>query len=319
MRIVVTGAAGFIGSHLAERLLADGHEVVGLDAFIPYYPRVIKESNLTSAMTHERYRFFERDLRSDPLAAILEGSDAVIHEAAMPGLPASWTSFDQYMTCNLQATQRLLEACRAARVGRLVLASTSSVYGLDATGNESDLPRPVSPYGVTKLAAENLGQAYARSFGLDVVVCRYFSIFGPRQRPDMAYHIFGRALLEGRPIKVFGDGRQSRENTYVGDCVDGTVRALLRGESAGVYNLGGGTETTLLEALGVLERVTGNVANVQYVSARTGDQRRTLADTTRAQAELGWEPSIGIEEGLRLEVAWLRDMLAGGLLPPAET
>ena len=230
MRIVVTGAAGFIGSHLAERLLADGHEVVGLDAFIPYYPRVIKESNLTKARTHGRYVFFERDLRSDPLAAILEGADAVIHEAAMPGLPASWTSFDQYMTCNLQATQRLLEACRAARVGRLVMASTSSVYGLDATGNESDLPRPVSPYGVTKLAAENLGQAYALSFGLDVVVCRYFSIFGPRQRPDMAYHIFGRALLEGRPIKVFGDGRQSRGNTYVGDCVDGTVRAL-RGTS----------------------------------------------------------------------------------------
>jgi nucleoside-diphosphate-sugar epimerase len=178
--------------------------------------------------------------------------------------------------------------------------------------------RPVSPYGVTKLAAENLGQAYALSFGLDVVICRYYSIFGPRQRPDMAYHIFGRALLEGRPIKVFGDGRQSRGNTYVGDCVDGTVRALLRGESRGVYNLGGGTETTLLEAIHLLERLTGRTAALQFVPARTGDQRRTLADTGRAQVELGWEPSVGIEEGLRLEVAWLQDMLAAGLLPPPE-
>ena len=318
MRIVVTGAAGFIGSHLAERLLADGHDVVGLDAFIPYYPRVIKESNLAVALSHGRYCFFERDLRSDPLDAILEGADSVIHEAAMPGLPASWTSFDHYMTCNLQATQRLLEGCRKAQVGRLVLASTSSVYGLDATGNESDFPRPVSPYGVTKLAAEHLSRAYALSFGLDVVICRYFSIFGPRQRPDMAYHIFGRALLEGRSIKVYGDGRQSRGNTFVGDCVDGTVRALLRGESGGVYNLGGETETTLLDAIGVLERFTGSVANIQFVATRSGDQRRTLADTSRARAELGWKPAVSLEDGLRLEVEWLREMLANGLLPPAE-
>jgi len=197
-------------------------------------------------------------------------------------------------------------------------ASTSSVYGLDATGNESDLLSPVSPYGVTKLAAENLVQAYALSFGLDIVVCRYFSIFGPRQRPDMAYHIFGRALLEGRPIQVFGDGRQSRGNTYVGDCVDGTVRALLRGESGGVYNLGGGTETTLLDAIGILERLTGSVGQVRFGSTRTGDQRRTLADSSRARAGLGWEPGVGLEDGLRLEVAWLRDMLARGILTAAD-
>ena len=316
MRVMVTGAAGFIGSQLAERLLADGHDVVGLDAFIPYYPRRIKEANLSSALKHPRYTFHERDLRSDSLADALAGVDAVIHEAAMPGLPQSWTNFDLYLTCNVQATQRLLEACKAANVGRLVYASTSSVYGQDATGNEQDLPKPVSPYGVTKLASEELCRAYARSFGLDVVFCRYFSIFGPRQRPDMAYHIFSRALLEGRAIQVFGDGQQSRGNTFVGDCVAGTLLVLQKGQAGQVYNLGGGTEITLIEAIRILERVTQREAKLEFRPSRVGDQRRTLADSSRARDELGWEPRVGIEAGLQAEVDWVRQALDRGLLDP---
>jgi nucleoside-diphosphate-sugar epimerase len=314
MRVVVTGAAGFVGSHLAEQLLALGHDVVGIDAFIPYYPRPIKEANLAVALQNPRFRFFEVDLRSDPVGEAFSGADAVIHEAAMPGLPQSWTNFDAYLTCNVQATQRLLEACRAAKVGRLVYASTSSVYGLDATGSEDDPPKPVSPYGVTKLAAEELCRAYGRSFGLDVVYCRYFSIFGPRQRPDMAYHIFSRSLLEGKPITVFGDGQQSRGNTYVLDIVDGTIRALERGRTGQVYNLGGGTEIALIDAIRILERVTERAATLDFRPNRVGDQRRTLADTGRARVELGWEPRVSIEAGLRAEVVWVRQALAVGLL-----
>jgi nucleoside-diphosphate-sugar epimerase len=314
VRIVVTGAAGFIGSHLAERLLSDGHTVVGIDAFIPYYPRAIKEANLSAAREQPRFTFAELDLRSDSLVDAFTGADAVLHLAAMPGLPASWTSFDLYLTCNVQATQRVLEAARAAHVQRIVLASTSSVYGLNATGDETSVPEPVSPYGVTKLASEELCRAYARTFDLDVVTCRYFSIYGPRQRPDMAYHIFARRLLEGRPIEVFGDGQQSRGNTYVGDCVEGTIQALRRGRSGAIYNLGGGTEITLLDAIRLLERLSGREAAVVFRPGRPGDQRRTLARGERALNELDWSPRTPIERGLAAEVAWMQQALRDGLL-----
>ncbi len=305
MRIIVTGAAGFVGSHLVDRLLTDGHDVVGIDAFIPYYPRADKEQNLSDALQHPRFRLAELDLRHDPLEDLLNRADAIVHEAAMPGLPLSWSQFDLYMTCNIQATQRLLAAARAQRVPRLVYASTSSVYGVQAIGDEDALPRPVSPYGVTKLAAEQLCLAYHMSHRLDVVVCRYFSIFGPRQRPDMAYRIFIRALLAGQPLVVFGDGRQRRGNTYVGDCVDATVRALHNGAAGQVYNVGGGTEVELIEAIHVLERLTGRTAIIRHEPARPGDQRRTLANCARIRAELGWEPRTSLEEGLAHEVAWL--------------
>ncbi len=228
MRCVVTGAAGFIGSHLCEHLLRQGHEVTGVDGFIPYYAPAIKRRNLAGSRAYPGYRFVAADLRTDPLDPHLAGAEVVFHIAAMPGLTASWTDSDLYQGCNVTATQRLLEAIRRSAPGlrRLIYASTSSVYGRFASGDETLPTRPVSPYGVTKLAGEHLCRAYADAFGLPVVVLRYFSVYGPRQRPDMGYHQFMRALLEGRPVTVYGDGKQVRGNTYVADCVAATVAAV---------------------------------------------------------------------------------------------
>jgi nucleoside-diphosphate-sugar epimerase len=227
MKCLVTGAAGFIGSHLCEKLLEQGHQVTGLDAFIPYYAPALKEKNLEAARTQPNFRFERRDLRQDDCSDLLRDVDVVFHLAAMPGLVRSWSDFDLYTTCNVQATQRLLEAVRqtAPRLGRFLYISTSSVYGRFASGDESLPLKPISPYGVTKLAAEQLCRAFEESHGLPLVVLRYFSVYGPRQRPDMGYNIFIRALLKGEPITVNGDGQQVRGNTYISDCVDVTIRA----------------------------------------------------------------------------------------------
>ena len=217
MKCVVTGAAGFIGSHLCEHLLRLGHEVAGVDAFIPYYPRRSRSGTSPARAAGRGFRFHELDLRRDPLDAVVAGAEVVFHLAAMPGLVKSWTDFDGYRACNVHATQRLLEALpgRPAACGALVYASTSSVYGRFASGDETLPTKPVSPYGVTKLAAEHLCRAYADAYGLPVVVLRYFSVYGPRQRPDMGYHNFIDALLHDEPVTVYGDGQQVRGNTYV--------------------------------------------------------------------------------------------------------
>ncbi len=307
MRCLVTGAAGFIGSHLCERLLREGHEVVGLDALIPYYAPVLKEENLAAARGHRAFTWHRLDLRRDPLDAALEGVEVVFHLAAMPGLPRSWTDFDLYESCNVTATQRLLEAVRR-RPGlrRFVHASTSSVYGRFATGDESLPPRPISPYGVTKLAAENLCRAYAEEHGLALTVLRYFSVYGPRQRPDMGYHRFIRALLTGEEVVVCGDGQQVRGNTYVLDCVEATVGAL-EAAPGEVYNVGGGEAVTVWEVLRKLEEITGRRAQVRQGPARAGDQRYTCADTGKLQRHLGWAPRMPLDEGLARQVAWHRE------------
>jgi nucleoside-diphosphate-sugar epimerase len=306
MKCLVTGAAGFIGSHLCERLLADGNDVVGLDAFIPYYPRALKEANLAAARNQRRFRFHEIDLRADSIDAAVEGVQVVFHLAAMPGLAKSWTDFDLYEGCNVTATQRLLEAvARSDRLERFIYASTSSVYGRYAAGDELLPSRPVSPYGVTKLAAEHLCRAHAEERGLPLVVLRYFSVYGPRQRPDMGYARFIRALLEGTPITVYGDGHQVRGNTYVGDCVEATMAAVdaAIGE---VYNLGGGESASVWDILNKLESLTGRRAVIQHEPARPGDQRATMADTTKLWRHLRWKPRIGLDEGLAKQVDWQR-------------
>jgi nucleoside-diphosphate-sugar epimerase len=306
MKCLVTGAAGFIGSHLCERLLQDGHQVVGLDAFIPYYPRAVKESNLAALRGRPGFAMQALDLRSDPLGPLLDGVEVVFHLAAMPGLPRSWTDFDLYEGCNVTATQRLLEAVRQrGALRRFVHVSTSSVYGRFASGDETLPARPISPYGVTKLAAENLCRAYAEEQGLPLVVLRYFSVYGPRQRPDMGYHKFVRALLSGETITVFGDGMQVRGNTYIGDCVAATVAAVegLPGET---YNVGGGEAVTVWDVLHKLEAITGRKAVVRQEAARAGDQRYTFADTGKLARHLGWRPRVGLDEGLARQVAWQR-------------
>jgi UDP-glucuronate 4-epimerase len=304
MRVLVTGVAGFVGSHLAEALLEQGHEVVGVDAFIPYYPRSVKEANLAGLRERGRFTWHELDLRTADLAPLLDDRTAVVHLAAMPGLARSWTDVELYTSCNLLATHRLAEAALAAGVPRFLHASTSSVYGTMAVGDETTTPTPISPYGVTKLAAEHLLLAYVHTRGLPATVLRYFSMFGPRQRPDMGYHIFIEAMLDGRPITIFGDGEQSRSNTYIDDCVRGTIQALDGAEVGGIYNIAGGEEVTVNEVIAMLARLLDVSPHLRTEAARPGDQRRTLADTTRAQEAFGYRPMVGAEEGLRAQIAW---------------
>ena len=309
---LVTGVAGFVGSHLSEALLARGHTVVGVDAFIPYYPRALKEQNLAQLRASEAFRFHEVDLRSDDLAPLLDGVDAVFHLAAQAGLLRSWREFESYMTCNVLATQRLLEAASQAKISHFLHISTSSVYGRYATGDENAPLAPVSPYGITKLAAEHLCQAYAANFGLPLTILRLFSIYGPRQRPDMGYHIFIRALLEDAPITVDGDGTDSRSNTYVGDCVEGLLLAFAQPErSIGeTFNIGGGQEVTVNQVLAILQELTGKRAHITHGPARPGDQRRTAADISKARRLLGYNPQTTIVEGLRAQLEWQREMIA---------
>lgn len=311
MRVLVTGSAGFVGSHLAEALIAGGHDVVGLDAFVEYYPRSMKEANIAGLLADPHFRLVEADLRDADLAPALDGVEAVVHAAAMAGLPRSWTEFRSYMDCNLLGTQRLLDAARSAGIRRFVHISTSSVYGRDAVGDETTPTRPISPYGVTKLAAENLVLAFVESFGFPATILRYFSIFGPRQRPDMAYHIFIEALLEGRPILVFGDGEQSRTNTYVGDAVSATIAAIEGGAVGEIYNIGGGEPITLNDAIRVIGEAVGVTPEIQHGPARVGDQRHTQADTTKAALAFGFRPTIGPAAGLRAQADWQRALRAG--------
>ena len=304
MRVVVTGAAGFIGSTLSEALVAAGHEVVGLDAFIDYYPRPMKEANLAGLSGAPGFRFAEVDLRTDDLDPWLDGAEAIVHEAAMAGLMRSWTDLELYTSCNILATNRLIDAARRASVRRFVLASTSSVYGTEAVGDEERPLEPSSPYGITKLAAEKLVLANVALHGFPATIIRYFSIYGPRQRPDMAYHLFTEALLDRRPITVFGDGEQTRSNTYIDDAVDGTLRALERGAVGGIYNIGGGRTISLNEAIALIAEHVGVEPIIERRAARPGDQRHTSADVSRARAALGYEPKVEPRDGLARQVAW---------------
>ncbi len=301
MRYLVTGAAGFIGSHLADALRDGGHDVVGLDCFTDYYDIELKEEN---ARGQEILRV---DLARDPID--LQGLDGVFHLAGQPGVRSFGDVFETYLDRNVLASQRLFEA--AARDGvRVVFASSSSVYG-DAEAYptaETVPPRPVSPYGITKLACEHLARATARSFGLDVVVARYFNAYGPRQRPDMAFTRIAMCLAEGRPFDLFGDGHQSRSFTYVGDVARGTIAAMERG--SGTYNIGGGEEATMLETIAIFEELAGHPLEIRSHPAVPGDQRRTKADTSLIRSELGWRPTTTLRAGLAAHWEWAAGRVA---------
>ena len=309
MKAVVTGAAGFIGSHLTESLLADGRDVVGVDAFVDYYPRAVKDRNLAAARGHRAFSLVEGSLQDLDLARVLDGATEVFHLAAQAGVRASWgQDFSVYTDNNVLATQRLLEAAVAARVPCLVYASSSSVYG-DAASlplREEAACRPVSPYGVTKLAAEHLANLYHSNLGVPVVSLRYFTVYGPRQRPDMAFHRFLKAARDGSGIRLYGDGSQTRDFTYVDDIVAATRAAAGSGRPGGVYNVGGGERVTLADVIARIERVTGRRLEVTREGAQKGDMRDTFADTSAAGRDLGFRSTVALDEGLAREWEWIR-------------
>jgi len=311
MRIIVTGAAGFVGSHLAERLVALGHEVVGIDRFTDYYSRAVKERNLVRLRDEARFSLVEEDLARADLAPLVEGAEVIFHQAAQPGVRASWgQTFGAYLHDNVLATQRLLEAVKSVRgtpVRRVVYASSSSVYGdIDELPmRESSATKPFSPYGVTKLAAEHLCELYRMNHGIPTTSLRYFTVYGPRQRPDMAFHRFISAARRGESIPLYGDGEQTRDFTFVADAVDANLLAMDSAEG-GVFNIGGGSRVTVNEVLATLGEVLGPL-RIERHERQLGDVRHTWADASRARTVLGFAPKVTLAEGLRAEAAWLSE------------
>jgi len=308
MKALVTGGAGFIGSTLSEHLLGQGAEVVAIDCFTDYYPRPVKESNLVGLRGRPGYQFVEADVNAVDLDALLAGVSHVFHLAAQAGVRKSWgRDFHTYTRLNVDATQRLLEGCVGKPIERVVYASSSSVYG-DAVSlpmREDVMVQPVSPYGVTKLAAEHLCQLYFVNYQVPAVALRYFTVYGPRQRPDMGFHRFFSAVLDGRPVAQYGDGLQTRDFTFVADAVTATAAAAVRGTPGGVYNIGGGSRVSLREVFDIVARVSGRSVRMDRQPPQKGDMRDTYADTTRARADLGFVPSIGLEDGLRAMCNWM--------------
>lgn len=308
MRALVTGAAGFIGSHLSERLLAEGAEVVGIDCFTDYYPRAFKEANVAALAASPRFSLIEARIQDADLPSLLDGVTHVFHLAAQAGVRKSWgADFRHYTENNIEATQVLLEACVKARPERLVYASSSSVYGDEAPipMREDQVPRPVSPYGVTKLAGEQLCHLYHVNHGVPAVALRYFTVYGPRQRPDMAFHRFLRAALGGQPIHLYGDGQQSRDFTFVADAVSATVAAATRGTPGRVYNIGGGSRVSVNDVLAIVGHLIDKPLDIRREAEQKGDMRDTYADTSLARRDLGYRPSVTLEQGLDAEFRWL--------------
>jgi UDP-glucose 4-epimerase len=309
MRFVVTGACGFIGSHLCDRLLDAGHEVVGIDGFVPFYPREMKERNIARAKASKRFTLHETLIeKTGNLKGVLEGAAAIYHLAAQAGVRASWgDDFAGYVEHNVLGTQKLLEAAVTARVPRVIYASSSSVYG-DVTElplRESMALSPVSPYGVTKLAAEHLVHLYGKASDLSVTSLRFFTVYGPRQRPDMAFHRFLKAVRDGQPITLYGDGEQTRDFTFVADLVDVLQVSVDQGKPGRVYNVGGGQRISVLKVLDAIASVTGREVRIDRQEGQKGDMRDTLADTTLAAADLGFIPKTPLATGLKAEWEWI--------------
>ncbi len=317
MKALITGVAGFVGSTLSERLLSDGHEVVGIDCFLDYYPRQLKQRNLEESQASSAFSFVEASLVDADLLPLLEGVDWVFHQAAQAGVRASWgDEFRIYSDNNVFATQRLLEASRESGIRKFIYASSSSVYGDtdDLPMHEGSRTQPVSPYGVTKLAAEHLAWLYWKNYAVPTVALRYFTVYGPRQRPDMAFHRFARAVIEERDITLYGDGSQSRDFTYVDDIVAANLAAAQSELCGEVYNIGGGSRIAINEVIATIGRIVGKQPRVNRLEVQKGDVRHTAADISRAGQAFGYKPRIDIEKGLVREVEWLQGLLQAGAL-----
>jgi UDP-glucose 4-epimerase len=308
MKALVTGAAGFIGSHLTGALLDRGAQVTGIDCFTDYYPRAIKEGNLANNAGHSAFTFVEERIQDADLEALLDGTTHVFHLAAQAGVRKSWGSdFRIYTDNNVDASQQLLEACVGRPLHRFVYASSSSLYGDNVSFpmREDALPQPVSPYGVTKLAAEQLCYLYFVNHRVPTTSVRYFTVYGPRQRPDMAFHRFIKAALTNGRITLYGDGEQTRDFTYVADAVAATMAAGERGVPGRAYNIGGGSRVTVNHVLEIIATLAGHPLDIQREPSQKGDMRDTFADTSLARADLGFAPTITLEEGLEAEYRWL--------------
>ena len=320
MRCLVTGVAGFVGSHLAERLLAEGHDVCGIDAFIDYYPRHIKERNLEGLSLWKGFSFIEGDLRDIHLPPLLDGVDWIFHQAAQAGVRASWgPEFLRYVECNVLSTQKLLEAALDAKlIKRFVYASSSSVYG-DTTilpVTEAVTPQPVSPYGVTKLAAEHLCSLYYRNFGVPTVSLRYFTVYGPRQRPDMAFHRFCKAIIDHQPIHIYDDGEQTRDFTYISDVVEANIRAATADAAVGqVMNIAGGSRVNMHHVIQLLQEISGSSISLTFERKQHGDVRHTFADTKRAEQVIGYHPLVSLAEGLVREFEYISSLYVSANWP----
>ncbi|MFV9431963.1 NAD-dependent epimerase/dehydratase family protein [Rhodococcus aetherivorans] len=314
MKAIVTGAAGFIGHTLVKRLLDEGYDVVGVDCFTDYYNTDIKRRNIDTIIDkNNKFNLVEADLRTVDLGALLSDAEVIFHQSGQPGVRKSWgNDFLHYTEMNINATQRLLEAARAAKnLKRLVYASSSSVYGDAETypTKETDLPRPVSPYGVSKLAAEHLCSLYAKNFGIPITSLRYFTVYGPSQRPDMAFTRFLRAAIDRSTISIFGDGTQVRDFTYVDDIVNANLMCSQSAEAPGsIYNVAGGSNASVNDVLKVIEEITGSPLNVEYVTSVVGDVKRTGGDITSISSSVGWEPNVNLRSGLERHWEWAQSV-----------
>jgi nucleoside-diphosphate-sugar epimerase len=311
VKSLVTGVAGFVGSHLAERLLGIDHDVVGIDSFLDNYAAPFKKKNLLLLAQHPRFDFRDQDILSADLKELLRGVSYVFHLAGQPGVRSSWgAEFAKYTQNNVMATQALLEASKEAGLEKFVYASTSSVYGDtdDLPMREDGRTRPVSPYGVSKLAAEHLCYLYWKAFGVPTVSLRFFTVYGPRQRPDMFFHIFMRGLLRDEQVPLYDDGEQTRDFTFCSDIVDGLLGAAFYPGSGEVFNLGGGSETSILKVIATVEKLAGRNVKLQRLDRQKGDVRHTRASIEAAKANLGFAPKISLDAGLAMEWEWIKSL-----------
>ncbi len=311
MNCLVTGAAGFIGSHLCLRLLKEGFSVIGIDSFNDYYSRWIKDKNILPFKSHGQFQLISANLNDIDLISLLLDVDYVFHAAAQAGVRSSWgKNFSVYTVNNISATQRLLEAAKNSSIKKLIYASSSSVYGLcpELPMTESSPLLPYSPYGVTKLAAENLCQLYFKNYNVPTVSLRFFTVYGPGQRPDMAFHKFLKAVKENKPIHLYGDGTQTRDFTYIDDIVDANVQSLEKGKAGDIYNVGGGNRREMNTIFPILEKITGKIVNIRHSDRQQGDVFHTYADINKAKKDLDFSPQIPLEDGLRQEWEWIQKL-----------
>lgn len=313
MNAIVTGCAGFIGSHLTERLLNEGLNVIGIDNFSDFYPKKIKEKNIESAINNPRFMLIKKDIIDMNFMGLMENMDYVFHLAAQPGVRPSWgKNFEIYVKNNILATQKLLEACKDSNVQKFIYASSSSVYGNAETSwfgmHEDRVLKPISPYGVSKLAGEHLCSLYLINFGIPTVSLRYFSVYGERQRPDMAFHKFIKSALKGEKIEVYGDGSQTRDFTYISDVIDATMSAINNNVKGKTINVGGGCKITVNESIRMLESLLGSEIYVKYIETQKGDVKDTLANIDTARKLLNYNPKVKLAEGLRREMEWIKSL-----------